>query len=135
MRRSGRLAVAVALLVLGGCAGSPTQPAERIEAAEAGPAAGAPTASGIVREIVPDPAAPGTRLRLLVEHPGQAEPADRSIVHAGPGTAIFVREGGRLRGGGPGDLRVGAEHVIWTTGVELRSYPRQVFATRIEVLR
>jgi hypothetical protein len=135
MRGSGWLAMAVALLALGGCAGSPTQPVAGVAASEAGPAAGAPTASGIVREIVPDPAAPGTRLRLLVEHPGQAEPADRSVVHVGPETAIFVREGGRLRGGSPGELRVGAEHGIWTTGIELRSYPRQVFATRIEVLR
>lgn len=116
----------VALLALGtaACQATVTQPETDTEIA------------GVVREVRVPPGVPGTTVQLLVEHPGTSAPVDRSIVHVNEETTILVRDpAGQLHPGGFGDLRVGDTAHVWTTGVELRSLPRQVFATRVEVIR
>jgi hypothetical protein len=109
------------------------EPGPAANAAVEAVSATAPDATGVIRDVLDSPAAPGSRARLLVEHPGAAQPADYSIVHLTAETVVLLSgAGGRLRAGGVEDLRPGTTLRVWTTGVELRSYPRQVFAIRIE---
>lgn len=117
-----RFLLLLTFLLASGCSTSATVPE------------GTADASGIVREILAVPTAPNTSARILVEHPGQAVPADRSIVHISSETELLVRtRSGKTRAGEISDLRVGLMASITITDLELRSYPRQVFATRIVV--
>ncbi|HEX2209728.1 MAG TPA: hypothetical protein VHG93_18755 [Longimicrobium sp.] len=87
--------------------------------------------TGTLTEILPTPGEPGAR--VLVEPP--ASPDLRAIVRVDGGTRIYVMERGVLRAASIDDLATGDVLQVWTTGVELRSYPRQVFATRVHVFR
>jgi hypothetical protein len=61
---------------------------------------------------------------------------DRSIVHVRSESRVYlVGRGGRLTAADAEILAVGDRLQVWTTGVELRSYPRQVFATRVHIFR
>lgn len=66
------------------------------------------------------------------EDPGAA---DRTIVHVGSDARIYLASRGRLVRASVADLAVGDRLQVWTTGVELRSYPGQVFATRVHIHR
>lgn len=77
-----------------------------------------------------------TRTQVLVER-DLPEPEDRTLVRIGSGVRVYLMEGrgGRLIPASRDDLAVGDLLQVWTTGVELRSYPAQVTATRIHIIR
>jgi hypothetical protein len=94
-----------------------------------------PDFSGSLAEFRQAPVAPGYTVRLLVERDAPP-PADLATVHVGQKTEIrIVQPGGQVRAGTVSDLAVHDELRVWTTGTELRSYPVQVFATRIDIIR
>lgn len=72
--------------------------------------------------------------RVLVE--GDT-PEEKRIVSVGGNARIYIVEGrgGRLISADVDDLEVGDRLQVWTTGVELRSYPAQVFAVRVHIHR
>jgi hypothetical protein len=72
--------------------------------------------------------------RVLVE--GDT-PDERRIVSVQGDTRIYIvgGRGGQLVRAGVEDLAVGDRLQVWTTGIELRSYPAQVFAVRVHVIR
>ena len=89
--------------------------------------------SGVLSELLPGGAA-GTR--FLIVNATHAEPRDRAIVSVPASAEVrIVEAGGRMRSASAGDLRVGDRLDVWTTGVELRSYPVQVQAVRVHILR
>jgi hypothetical protein len=92
--------------------------------------------SGTLAEFLPGPAVLGAATRVLVEQP-LPEPQDRTIVLVESGTRIYLveRRGGQLTPASRDDLAAGDQLQVWTTGVELRSYPAQVTATRIHIYR
>lgn len=94
-----------------------------------------PTAfTAVVAELLEDPAAPGTISRVLVLHPGQPEPSDRSLVHISSETTIVRRSAaGAMVPATAADIRVGQTARFRIGNTELRSYPRQVGATLIEL--
>lgn len=94
-----------------------------------------PDFSGNLAEFRQAPVAPGYTVRLLVERDAPY-PADVATVHVGQKTEIrIVEPGGKVRAGTASDLAVNDELRVWTTGTELRSYPVQVFATRLDIVR
>jgi len=110
-------------LVLGACGTHTTAPEDHAAAF-----------SGVVVDVLSAPAAPGTLASLLVIHPGQPKPADRSIVHVSAATAIVKSTPtGGVAPGTVDDIRVGHKARFDIEDVELRSYPRQVHATRVEL--
>jgi hypothetical protein len=89
---------------------------------------------GTLTEFLHDPAS--ASVRVLVERPGAPAPGDRAIVYVGAETDVRILEGdGAARKGTAADLAANDELRVWTTGVELRSYPVQVFALRIHIIR
>ncbi|HYR06348.1 MAG TPA: hypothetical protein VEQ60_01190 [Longimicrobium sp.] len=61
---------------------------------------------------------------------------DQTIVHVRSSSRVYlVGRGGRLVAADAGELAVGDRLQVWTTGVEMRSYPRQVSAVRVHVFR
>jgi hypothetical protein len=76
------------------------------------------------------------QIQVLVER-DLPEPQDRTIVRVGSDARVYLVEGrgGRLIPASRDDLAVGDRLQVWTTGVELRSYPAQVTATRIHIFR
>ena len=94
-----------------------------------------PTAfSAVVADVLSEPVASGTVARVLVLHPGQPEPIDRSIVHISAATTIVKRTpSGRLAPGTIDDVQAGRTARFNIENIELQSYPRQVFATRVEL--
>jgi hypothetical protein len=92
--------------------------------------------SGTISDFVPGPSYLGAPRPVLVERddPGGA---DRSIVHVQSDARIYLVQGrgGRLQPVSSADLVIGDRLQVWTTGVELRSDPGQVFATRVHVYR
>jgi ABC-type Fe3+-hydroxamate transport system substrate-binding protein len=89
--------------------------------------------SGTVAEFAME--SPDASTAVLVERqdPGAA---DRTIVHVQPEARVYlVGRGGRLTAADADDLALGDQLQVWTTGVELRSYPGQVFATRVHIFR
>lgn len=123
MRLPGLILLALIITVIAACAGKgPPLPEDA-------------DFSGVIAEFPPFPESPDFPARLLVNRPDPGS-ADRTIVHVGPRTDIrIVQSGGAARPATAEELRTGDEVRVWTTGVELRSYPGQVFAVRIEVLR
>lgn len=110
-------------LALGACASHATAPEDDGTAF-----------SAVVVEVLTAPVAPGTVTRILVVHPGQPEPVDRSIVHISAATTIVKRtRSGDLVPATIGDVRAGRTARFNIENVELQSYPRQVFATRVEL--
>lgn len=90
--------------------------------------------SAVVEDFPEAPIAPGTIARVLVSHPVQPEPADRSIVHITPSTIIVRRlPTGKTVPASVEEIEVGQSAVFQVENFELRSDPRQVFATRIEL--
>lgn len=92
--------------------------------------------SGTLADFLPGPAVLGASTRVLVEQELPA-PRDQAIVLVESGTRVYLveRRGGRLIPASASDLAKGDRLQVWTTGVELRSYPAQVSATRIHVFR
>jgi hypothetical protein len=92
--------------------------------------------AGTLAEFLPGPAVLGAATRVLVEQELPA-PRDRTIVLVESGTRVYLveRRGGRLIPASRDDLSAGDQLQVWTTGVELRSYPAQVSATRIHIFR
>ena len=92
--------------------------------------------SGTLADFLPGPAVLGASTRVLVERELPA-PQDQTIVLVESGTRVFLveRRGGRLIPASASDLAKGDQLQVWTTGVELRSYPAQVSATRIHIFR
>ena len=76
---------------------------------------------------------PSGGFRLTVRHLGDYK-VDRSIVHIAPSTPIYLGTPGGIIRGSVRDLLPGRVASFTTTDVELRSDPRQVFATAIELL-
>lgn len=88
---------------------------------------------GTLTDFLPEPPVVGGPRQVLVTVPN---PSHRKIVHVNGGTRLYVVEpDGDLRRAQAGDLAIGDELEVWTTGIELRSDPGQVFATRIHILR
>ena len=111
------------ILALGACGGHTTAP-------EADPTAFV----AVVADVLSEPVAPGTIARVLVLHPGQPEPADRSNVQISAGTTIMKRTpSGDLVPGTIDDVQAGRTARFNIENIELQSYPRQVFATRVEL--
>lgn len=122
MMRMRSLRLVLAAAVLAACAGQPAMPDSDAEV------------TGTVAELL-GPSAADYALRMVVAE-NAPEPRDRSIVHLRRSTPVYVVEaGGRIRRGEVDDLAPGDRVQVWTTGVELRSYPVQVFAVRIHLLR
>lgn len=93
-----------------------------------------PDLAGTLTEILAGPAIRGAPARVLVEPP--AAPERRAIVQVERGTKVYiVGRGGQLIPAGVGDLATGDQLQVWTTGIELRSYPAQVFAERVHIIR
>lgn len=91
--------------------------------------------SGTLTEFLEAPARPATA-RMIVQRQDLPSPDGRAIVHVESGTDIYLRQpDGALRPANVGDLATGDLLQVWTTGIELRSYPPQVFAVRIHILR
>jgi hypothetical protein len=137
------LAVVAVTAGLSACAENTTLSAcgsgiNRSESAECGQVSALPEQpdfSGTLAEFRQAPVAPGYTVRLLVEG-DSPPPADLATVHVGKKTEIrIVQPGGQVREGTLADLAVRDELRVWTTGTELRSYPVQVFATRIDIIR
>ena len=85
-----------------------------------------------IEALLEAPVAPNTIGRVLVSHPGQPEPADRSIVHISSETKLFKSSAtGEFALADISDVKPGQTARFNIRNVELRSYPRQVFATRI----
>lgn len=95
-----------------------------------------PDFGGTLAEFRQVPRSPGYPVRVVVERPGSPVPADRAIVHVGPRTEVRVVDAaGATRPASLDELAAGDELLVWTTGIELRSYPVQVYALRIDILR
>lgn len=91
--------------------------------------------AGTLADFLPGPAVLDASARVLVER-DLPEPQDRTIVEVGSGTRVYlVGRSGQLLPASRDDLAVGDHLQVWTTGVELRSYPAQVSATRIHIRR
>jgi hypothetical protein len=94
---------------------------------------------GVLAEFLPGIASLGAPVPVLLKGKGGTAPADEAIVHVGAETDVWIRR----RDGSLGSLgRVGREALavndvlqVWTTGAEMRSYPVQVFAERIHIVR
>ncbi|HEX6368904.1 MAG TPA: hypothetical protein VF006_08225 [Longimicrobium sp.] len=93
-----------------------------------------PDFAGQLTDFVPGPASLGAARRVLVQRQ-EPDAEDRRIVHVETGTRVYVMSRGQLISAGAADLAVGDLLQVWTTGVELRSDPAQVFATRIHIIR
>ena len=91
---------------------------------------------GTLAEFLPTQSSLGAPARVLVAQ-DLPEPQDRTIVDVGSGARVYLVEGrgGRLIPASRDDLAVGDRLQVWTTGIELRSYPGQVTATRIHIFR
>lgn len=89
--------------------------------------------AGTLTEFLPGPAVLGAPTRVMVEPP--AAPERRAIVQMETGTDVYIVERGQLIPAGVGDLAAGDQLQVWTTGIELRSYPAQVFAVRVHIIR
>lgn len=92
--------------------------------------------AGTLTEILPGPDVLGAPTRVMVDR-DLPVPQDRTIVEVGSEARVYLVEGrgGRLIPASRHDLTPGDRLQVWTTGVELRSYPAQVFATRIHIYR
>lgn len=93
-----------------------------------------PDLSGTLSEFLVGPSMLGAPRPVLVERedPGAA---DRTIVHVRAEARVYLATRGQLVPSSVEDLAVGDRLQVWTTGVELRSYPGQVFATRVHIIR
>lgn len=110
------------MLGLAACAGEPAMPASDAEV------------TGTITDFRQS-GTPDHPLQMVVTGT-EPEPRDRAVVYLRRGTEVSIaEEGGRVRRGSVDDLRQGDRVQVWTTGVELRSYPVQVFAVRVHVLR
>ncbi|HEX5870214.1 MAG TPA: hypothetical protein VFY65_07360 [Longimicrobium sp.] len=90
--------------------------------------------AGRLADFVMGPASLDAATRVLVqrEEPGTEE---QRIVHVEVSTDVYVMTRGQLVPASRADLQVGDLLQVWTTGVELRSLPAQVFATRVHIIR
>lgn len=90
--------------------------------------------AGTVARIMESPASLDAPSAILVEQP---EPSTHNqiIVHVGPLTPVFIYERGVPRPATRGELAVGDQLQVWTSGGEMRSYPAQVGAERVHVFR
>ena len=90
---------------------------------------------GTLTEFRAGPAYLGAPVSVLVEE-NLPEPEDRTIVHVPNGARVYlIGRSGQLLPADREDLAVGDRLQVWTTGVELRSYPGQVTATRVHIIR
>lgn len=124
MRLLRSLVLVVTAAAAAGCSSGPSLPESDADLA------------GTLAEFLPNQASLGASTRVLVAQ-DLPEPQDRTIVDVGSGTRMYLVEerGGRLVPASRDDLAVGDRLQVWTTGVELRSYPAQVSATRIHIFR
>jgi hypothetical protein len=91
--------------------------------------------AGTLAEFLPGPSMLGAATRVLVEQELPV-PRDRTIVLVESGTRVYlVGRSGQPIPASRDDLSAGDQLQVWTTGVELRSYPGQVTATRIHIFR
>lgn len=91
---------------------------------------------GTLTEFVVGPAYLGAPRRVLVQRDGSTNPPDHKIVEVGSSTRLYlVGRSGQLSRASADDLAVGDRLLVWTTGVELRSLPGQVSATRVHISR
>jgi hypothetical protein len=91
-----------------------------------------PSFEGVILESVthlPTSASPA-RIQVTVD---AATRYDSVGLHIWPDTEIVIRANGSFRRGSPSDLIEGARYRAWHDGTEMRSYPPQYRATRIEI--
>jgi hypothetical protein len=91
---------------------------------------------GVLAEFLPGIASLGAPVPVLLKGKGGSAPADQAIVHVGAETDVWIRRrDGSLGRVGREELAVNDVLQVWTTGAEMRSYPVQVFAERIHIVR
>jgi hypothetical protein len=119
MRRAPAVLIVVALA---GCSQATSPADQRLEF------------PAIIQEVSEVPASPGAIGWLLVAHPERGYPADLSVVHVLEDTRVKRKSsGGSIAAIGLSAIEIGEIGRFQIDDVELRSYPRQVFATSIVV--
>lgn len=122
MWRRNLLVGICSITLFGACSSEVTAPADTVEF------------SAVVEEFLDVPIAPEAIGGILVSHPDQLEPDNRSIIHILVSTIIVRRSPtGKLIPATVEDIEVGQSAVFEIDNAELRSDPLQVFATRIEL--
>jgi hypothetical protein len=90
---------------------------------------------GTLTEFLLGPQYLGAPTSVLVDE-NLPDPEDQTIVHVETRTRVYlVGRGGKLVPADRDDLAVGDRLQVWTTGAETRSYPAQVTATRVHIIR
>ena len=121
MRAIQRAPTFVILIAVTGCS-QPMSPEDRLEF------------TAVIEELSEAPSSPGAIGWLLVAHPEQEYPADLSRVHVQEDTHLSRRfSDGSMASISLSEIGIGERARIRIRDVELRSYPRQVFATSIVV--
>lgn len=124
-RVRARFALLFPLALLPACSG---QIADPLPAAASVPAEAADL-HGVIEEVEPRA---GYRVSFRVGADPERGRTAPYVVHLSDSTRILLRgTDGAVREAAIGALRTGAVVDVWTTGVELRSYPAQVFATAV----
>lgn len=125
-RACSGIALLFPLALLPACSGQIAEPAP---AAVAAVPTEAPDLRGEIEDVNPRS---GEGLSFRVGPDPDGGRTAPYVVHVSDSTRILRREaGGEAREAAASDLRPGAVVDVWTTGVELRSYPAQVFATTV----
>lgn len=125
-RARARFALLLPLALFPACSG---QLAEPTPAAAASVPAEAPDLHGVIEEVEPRA---GYRASFRVGPDPERGRTAPYIVHVSDSTRLLRQEAaGDVRETTVSALRAGAVVDVWTTGVELRSYPAQVFATTV----
>jgi hypothetical protein len=92
--------------------------------------------AGTLSERLPSLACLGCPVRVLVERPALLGVANPVIVEIYPESRLYIVEhGGTARPASAAELAVGDALQVWTTGVERRTYPGEVDAVRIHIIR
>lgn len=90
--------------------------------------------TALIEELSEVPSSPGAIGWLLVAHPEQEYPADLSRVHVQEDTHLYRRASdGSMANISLSEIEIGERASFRILDLELRSYPRQVFATSIVV--
>jgi hypothetical protein len=90
--------------------------------------------AGTLTDFVLGPAYLGAPTSVLVQGDVPVPDTER-IVHVETSTRVYELTRGRLVPANREDLQVGDRLQVWTTGVEMRSFPAQVTATRVHIIR
>lgn len=90
--------------------------------------------SGTLTTFLQKPASPNDLSRVLVQADAPA-PEDQAIISMNVGTVVYIVERGVHRLASRTDLYPGDRLQVWVSDWEMRSYPVQVSAERVHVIR